>query len=371
MSQTKNTVTTISVLIAIVAVAWAVYASRHSGSAASPPGGGMPPAAAGGRGGPAALLPIPVVSAVVTRESLSRELKALGTARANEAIDLTAKTTNIVTAIRFKDGDRVAAGAVLVELDGAQVKAELAAAEAALTESLAQYRRARELLPTQALSQSQFDQIEALKNANAARVEAARARFADTVIRAPFAGRVGLRRISVGTLITPGTVITTLDDLSIIKVDFPITENQLTALRAGLGVTATAASFPGRRFAGRVSSVDSRIDASSRSVLVRAEFDNRDNSLKPGMLLNIELMRDELEAIVVQEEALVPEDKRQFVYVVKDGIAEKREVSIGARRPGKVQVTRGLEAGERVVVEGTIRLRESSPVRDLAVEART
>lgn len=363
MSQSKTTVTTISVIVAVIAVGWAIYASRHPSSSAGMPGGP-------GRGGSAALLPIPVVTAEVTRESLARELKALGTARANEAAELTAKTSNIVTAVRFRDGERVSAGTILVELDGAQVKAELAAAQAAYSESLAQHRRARELLPTQVISQSQFDQIEANHNANAARVEAARARLADTVIRAPFAGRVGLRRVSVGTLITPGTVITTLDDVARIKVDFPIAEAHLTALRSGLLVTATAASHPGRRFEGRVATVDSRIEATSRSVMVRAEFANADDALKPGMLLNIELLRDPVDAIVIREEALVPEERRQFVYVVKDGVAEKREVAIGARRPGKVQVVRGLEVGERVVVEGTIRLRESTPVRDLASESR-
>lgn len=261
------------------------------------------------------------------------------------------------------------AGEVIVELDSAQARADLAAADAALTESKAQLKRAQELLPTQALSQSQFDQIVATQSANAARVDAARARLADTVIRAPFSGRVGLRRVSVGTLVSPGTVITTLDDSSLIKVDFGVPEVNLPALRVGLELAAESAAYPGRRFVGTVKSIDSRIDPVSRSVQVRAEIPNREGLLKPGMFLNVDLLRDARRAIVIPEEALVPEQNRQYVFVVKDGMAEKREVRIGSRRPGNVEIVEGLAVGERIVVEGTVKLREGGPVRDLAQDA--
>lgn len=387
MPNARNTVTLVSVLVALVSAGWAVYATRHAGSGGSPAMGGPPgmggPASAGasGRGGapgmggrpgmggpPGGAMPVPVVSQLVREQSLARELRALGTARANEAIEVTAKGANIVAAIRFTDGERVARGQVLVELDGAQVRAELAASVAALTESERQFDRAQELLPTQALSKSQYDQIVATKNANAARVDAARARLEDTVIRAPFAGRVGLRRVSVGSLISPGAIITTLDDTSIIKVDFAVPEAQLTALREGLAITASAGAYPGREFSGRVTSVDSRVDPTSRSVLVRAALPNPDGALKPGMFLNILLLRDPRTAVVIPEEALVPEQAKQYVFVVRGAMAEKREVRIGARRPGSVEVLEGLKAGERVVIEGTVKLRDSGPVRDMAAD---
>jgi membrane fusion protein (multidrug efflux system) len=323
----------------------------------------MGPGAAMGGG-----LPVPVKSLAVSQQDLTRELKALGTAGSNEAVEITAKALNLVTAIRFRDGERVNRGDVLVELDSAQARADLAAATAALTESTSLYERSRELLPTQALSKSQFDQIEAAKKANQARVDAARAKLEDVAIRAPFSGRVGLRRVSVGSLITPGTVITTLDDTSIIKVDFGVPEIDLTSLRAGLPITAQSAAYPGRRFAGRVSSVDSRVDPNTRAVLVRAEVPNAEGLLKPGMFLNIVLERDQRRALVIPEEALVPEQNRQFVFVVADGKAIKREVRIGARRPGSVEIADGLAAGERIVVEGTVRLRDGSLVRDLALD---
>jgi len=332
--------------------------------------GGAPEMRSGRPGGgpPGAGMPISVVSRKVSLQPIARELRALGTARANEAVEITAKTSNIVAAIRFSDGGAVAKGAVLVELDSAQARADLAAAQAALTESNSQYQRAMELLPTQSLSKSQFDQIVAARAANAARVDAAKARLEDTVIRAPFSGRVGLRRVSVGSLISPGTVITTLDDASVIKIDFAIPENNLTALRAGLPVTAGSTAYPSRVFKGRVTSLDSRIDATSRSVLVRAAIPNGDGALKPGMFLNVELLRDQRNGIVIPEESLVPEQNRQFVYVVVNGNAQKREVRTGLRRPGSVEIIEGLAQGERIVVEGTVKLREGGPVRDLAAQ---
>jgi membrane fusion protein (multidrug efflux system) len=312
-------------------------------------------------------MPTPVVSAEVREQPLARELKALGTAGANEAVEITSKTSNIVTAVRFRDGQRVQRGAVLVELDSAQARADLAAADAALTESTSLYNRSRELLSTQAVSKSQFDQIEATKKANAARVAAAQAKLEDTVIRAPFSGRVGLRRISVGSLINPGAIITTLDDTSVMKVDFAVPENFLSQLREGLALTANSTAYPGRRFTGRISSVDSRIDPVSRSVTVRAEVPNPESLLKPGMFLNVEIVRDRRNALVVPEEALVPEQNKQFVFVVAGDKAQKREVRIGARSPGSVEVLSGLSLGERVIVEGTVKVREGGSVRDLAM----
>jgi len=365
MSSARNPIVIVSLLLAVLSSGWAIHATRQAGSPAA--GMGAPGGASSAGGGPpGAGRPIAVVSREVSLQAVARELRALGTARANEAVEITAKTSHIVAAIRFSEGGRVAKGAVLVELDSAQARADLAAAQAALTESNSQYQRAMELLPTQSLSKSQFDQIVATRAANAARVDAAKARLEDTVIRAPFSGRVGLRRVSVGSLISPGTVITTLDDTSVIKVDFAIPENNLTALRAGLPVTVGSSAYQGRVFKGRVTSLDSRINATSRAVLVRAEIPNGDGALKPGMFLNVELLRDQRNGIVIPEESLVPEQNRQYVYVVVNGNAQKREVRTGLRRPGSVEIVQGLRVGERIVVEGTVKLRDSGPVRDLA-----
>jgi membrane fusion protein (multidrug efflux system) len=291
-------------------------------------------------------------------------IEAIGTANANEAVSVTSKTSNIVTAIHFSDGELVRAGDVLVELDRGSVTADLAAATAAFEESRSQFNRSRELVATQVVSKAQYEQLEATMKANEARMAAAQSRLTDTYIRAPFSGRVGLRRVSLGTLINPGTVITTLDDISSVKVDFAVPEVYVAQLRNGQAVQARTNAWPGRVFTGKVLSVDSRIDPTTRSVIVRAAVPNRDAALKPGMFLTVSVSQEHRPALVIPEEALVPEQARQFVYVVDGATVAKREVSLGRREPGFVEVTDGLAVGDLVVVEGTLKLRDGAPIRD-------
>jgi membrane fusion protein (multidrug efflux system) len=254
-------------------------------------------------------------------------------------------------------------GEVLVELDGEQARADLAIAEAALKESTSQYHRSRELYTTKVLSDAQLEQIEATFRSNEARVAAARSRLSDTVIRAPFAGRMGLRRISVGSLVSPGAVITTLDDTSRIKLDFTIPETYVAAIRPGLEIQARSPAYPGESFDGQVASVDSRVDPNTRSVMVRALLPNASGKLKPGMYLTVHLKRSESDVLLIPEEALVPEQGDVYVFVVQDGRVAKRRVQIGQRRIGAVQVTDGLVAGEIVVTEGTQKLRDGASVQ--------
>jgi membrane fusion protein (multidrug efflux system) len=334
---------------------------------------GGPPAAAA-RGGPGAVAPaggagggfsqraVAVVAVPVSAAKIDFEIEALGTARANESVEVTAKVVNQVAAVRFTEGQQVRRGDVLVELDSEQERADLAAAEAALAESRSLYRRSRELYSTKVLSDSQIEQIEATYKANEARVASARARVADTVIRAPFDGRVGLRRVSVGSLISPGTVITTLDDTSTIKLDFTIPETFLAAVQPGLEITARSVAFPDDRFAGKVASIDSRVDPATRAVTVRAMLPNPRGLLKPGMFLTVRLSRGEIDALLVPEQALVPEQGDVFVFVVQGESVAKRKIRLGQRRVGDVQVVEGLAPGELVVTEGTQKLRDGAAV---------
>ena len=346
----------------LVAFAWHVSLERAKRAPASPP-----PAAQASSGKPAAAPasrdPVGVVVATVRLERLDQVIEALGTARANESVDVTAKVSNLVTAVHFGEGQPVARGALLVELDGAQARAQVAIAQAALTESQSQYKRSRELYSTRALSESQLDQIEATLRSNEARLAVAEAQLADTQIRAPFAGRTGLRRVSVGSLVNPGTVITTLDDTGTIKLDFTVAETYLSALAPGLSISAHSAAYPDRTFEGRISSVDSRVDPNTRSVIVRAAVPNGDGLLKPGMFLTVRISRGAADALVIPEQALVPEQGDVFVFVVVDGKAEKRLVRIGQRRVGSVQVVQGLAEGDSVVTEGTQKLRDGVAVK--------
>jgi membrane fusion protein (multidrug efflux system) len=357
MSEQRNLVTPISVAVAVLCAAWAIYATQHK-----PQAGAAEPQGAAARGN----APATVMLAPVRSERLSQQIEALGNARANESVDVSSKTSNVVTEIRFRDGESVRRGQVLVQLDDAQTRADVATAQAVLTESESQYNRSRELMNTQALSKSSFDQLEGTVKANRSRLSAATARLGDTVIRAPFSGRVGLRRVSVGTLISPGDVITTLDDTSIIKLDFSVPENLLATMREGLSVRASAPAFPGRSFVGKVASIDSRVDVNTRSVTVRALLANEDGALKPGMFLSVSLAKDERAVLIIPEEALTPEAERQYVFVVADGRASRREVRIGGRSPGSVQVLAGLKEGEQVVVEGTQKIRDGAEVEAIS-----
>jgi membrane fusion protein, multidrug efflux system len=310
--------------------------------------------------------PVGVVTALPVVRPLGVEIEAVGTAIANEAVEITSKVSNTVTAIRFAEGQRVRRGTVLVQLDSAQARAELAEAEASLAQSRNQYARGQDLSAQQALSGAELDQLEAALKTSQARVAAAQARLNDTVIRAPFDGRTGFRRVSVGGLVAPGTIITTLDDDSVIKLEFTVPQTFLYALSEGLPVEAMTSGLPGRTFEGRVATLGSRIDPVSRSIGVRAELPNPKGELKPGMFMNVRLSGPERPAMLVPEAALVPEQGRTYVFVMADGTASRREVTTGRRNPGQVEIVAGLKEGERVIVAGSQKVRDGTPIAEAA-----
>lgn len=320
---------------------------------------------------------LPVVAAaqgpgVVVAEALVKRfpltVEAPGNALANESVDIRPQIVERVSAIRFEEGQQVEAGAVLVELENSEVIATVAAAKAALEESRSQLRRAQELYKKQSVSTSELEQLTARRDADRAALDLAEARLAETVVRAPFSGRLGLRRISPGSLVGPDTVITTLDDTETIKIDFDVPETALARLAPGLSVSALSAAWPDDLFTGQVASVDTRVDPVSRTVTVRANLPNDEGKLRPGMFLTVTLLKDDVEALVIPEEAVVPETSRQFVLVLgPENIVEKREIFTGRRRPGEVEVIDGLASGERVIAEGTQKARPGQPVRVLGV----
>jgi membrane fusion protein, multidrug efflux system len=323
---------------------------------------------AGGPGGPGRLS-VAVVAAQPELKDFAQEVEALGTVRANESVDITAKVADRIAAIHFVEGQQVRKGDVLVELDNEEARADLAAAQAAETDSRSQFKRSQELYQTMALSEAQLDQIKATLLADEARVAAARSRVNDRVIAAPFAGRVGLRNVSVGGLVSPGTVITTLDDLSVVKLDFAVPEVFLASLKRGLTLQAQSTAYPGETFRGKVDSVDTRIDPTTRAIAVRALVDNRDGRLRPGMFMTLRLVRSEGQALMLPERAIVPENDQHFVYVVDAGKAVKRAVEIGRRRPGEVEILDGLTAEDSVIIDGTLNVRDGVEVRVQPVAA--
>lgn len=305
-----------------------------------------------------------VVVAQATIKPFPLSAEALGNARANESVEIRPEITAAIVGISFEEGQYVERRTVLVRLQDSEPLADVAAARAALVDSESQYRRASELFKTRVVSESQLEQLEAQRDADLAAVKAAEARLEQTVIRAPFAGRLGLRRVSLGTIVSPSTVITTLDDTSRIKLDFDVPEVFLSRLQPGLTVAAHSAAWPDSRFEGRVTTIDTRVDPVSRTVTVRALLPNEEGHLLPGMFLTVTLLKEDVRSLLIPEEAIVPERSRQFVFVVgEDNVVERREIRTGRRRPGEVEVLEGLTAGERVITEGTQKARAGEPVR--------
>ncbi|MBI1779738.1 MAG: efflux RND transporter periplasmic adaptor subunit [Proteobacteria bacterium] len=307
---------------------------------------------------------VPVNVKPVRLGPIDDSIEAVGTALANESITVTAKTAGMVKAVRFTDGQSVKAGTVLLELDDRETLAELDAGKAAREQARVALERARALLGTGNAPQSRVDDLEGQFRSTDARARMSESRLNDLRIVAPFSGKLGLRRVSVGTLISPGTVITSLDDIDTIKLSFAVPETALAKVKPGSAVAASASAYPGQPFKGTVTVVDSRVDPVSRSSEVRAEIPNLEGALKPGMFLTVQLTLGRREnAMLVPEECLVPEGTRQYVYVVADGKAVKTEVKIGLRRQGDVEIVGGLKNTDSVVTAGVQKIRDGTPVR--------
>lgn len=309
--------------------------------------------------------PTPVIVASAYTDQFVDRVEAIGTLRANETITLASTVTETVTAINFTDGQRVKKGDVLVEMTDNEEKALLDQQRALVNEAEKQLKRAQELAKTGAASASVLDQANRDAVQSRAGLAALASRLQDHIIVAPFDGVLGLRNISVGALLQPGTKITTLDDDSVMKLDFAVPSVFLPTLHPGVEIIAKASGFD-EEFKGEVSAVDSQIDEATRSVIVRAIIPNTDSKLKPGLLMTVELLKNPRKAVGIPENAILPEGRKQFVFVVDTSqnppVVEKREITVGARREGDLEVTLGLKEGEKVIVQGTMMVRDGGPV---------
>ncbi|WP_414829768.1 efflux RND transporter periplasmic adaptor subunit [Alteromonas sp. H39] len=309
--------------------------------------------------------PTPVKAEQVKRVPFPVTIEALGTANANESVTLTAQEADIVSEVMFEDGETVEAGQLLIQLNNEEELARIEELEANIEEARRQLDRVQNLRASSAASEQLFDEQQARVKALRAQLDVAKAQLRNLQVRAPFAGLLGIRAVSKGSLIRPADVITTLDDTSVMKVDFSVAENHLASLAPGQRITASSVAYPGASFDGTISTIDSRVDPVSRSVLVRAIIDNEDGRLRPGMLLQITVEKRVLDALVVPEKALVPVQDKQFVFVVEGEAVRETEVTLGERKPGLVQIIDGLSEGELVVTEGTLRVRDGSKVNVL------
>ena len=298
-------------------------------------------------------------------------LEAIGTARANESVTITAKVTDTVSNVRFNDGDVVQRGDVLVELTNEEESALLAEAEANVKDAQTQYDRLADLLIQRSVPVSQVDEASARLQAAIARQNSIEARLQDRLIRSPFSGLLGFRSVSTGTLLTATTPITTLDDISVIKLDFSVPEVHLGRLKVGQDVIAMSDAFPDREFPAEVRTIGSRIDATTRAAIVRAHINNEDSALRPGMLLRVRVVIDQHNVVMVPETSLQQRGDRVFVFLVEEGFARIKEIQIGTRQNGWVQVTTGLSEGDPVISEGVIKVRDNVPVRVLGQPGST
>ena len=307
----------------------------------------------------------PVRATVASMQTMPITIEALGTATANESVTITAQVTDTVQAVYFDDGEEVEAGKVLVQLNNREEYARIAELKANIDEAKRQYARIEDLRQSSAASEQLLDEQQARVKGLEAQLDIARAQLSDLQISAPFAGVLGVRSVSKGALVRPADVITTLDDISVIKVDFSIAENHLASLAVGQTISATTTAYPNESFSGTISHIDTRLDPISRAIKVRANIDNSDKRLRPGMLMTIVVEKRVLNTLVLPEKTLVPVQDKQFVYVVENDIAIQKEVAIGERRPGKVHILSGISEGDVVITEGTLRVRDQSPVNVL------
>lgn len=306
--------------------------------------------------------PTGVFVANVEKKNIVDTIEALGTLQSNENIVLTSTVTELITAIHFDDGQLVSKGDILLEMDAAEEQAELNAERAVYEEAKKQLERIEPLVKRGAASQSVLDERTREMNTSKARIEAIQSRINQRIIKAPFDGVIGLRQVSVGTLLQPGTVITTLDDTSTMKLDFNVTELYIPALQKNAVLKAYTKTYPDKIFNAQITAVDARIDPVTRSVTARAFLDNSDGLLKPGMLMRVNLEKNPRDALIIPEEAVISNSDANYVYRVDNETAVKKNVELGTRQQGKIEVLSGLEDGEKIVTHGAIKINDGAAV---------
>jgi membrane fusion protein (multidrug efflux system) len=347
-------------VVALGAIAY--YANRAPATVQGEAGKGGPPAGAAGKG--AGGVAVSVETAPVATARLQDDVVAIGTLRSNESVVVRPEISGRISEIGFTEGGRVEKGQLLVALDSSVHAAEVQQAKANLALAETNFRRTTDLERDKFVAATAKDQsLNALRvaQANVALVEA---RLAKTQIRAPFAGVIGIRQVSVGDYVKEGQDLVTLEDISSLKVDFRLPEVMLSDLKRGQTVEVASDAMPNRTYAATLEAIDPLVDQNGRAVILRARLKNTEGQLRPGMFVRTRLILEErANALTVPEEALMPSGADQYVYKVVDGKAARVQVKTGLRRGSQVEVTAGLQAGDVVVTAGQIKLREGAAVR--------
>lgn len=316
------------------------------------------------KGKPAQQQAISVEVEEVQIASIDRAIEAVGTLVSNESVILSPEIAGRIVKISFEEGQGVKKGQVLLQLDDAIARAELLQAETSLTLSKANYSRAIKLFEQSAESGSVRDEALAKRDTDQAAVELAKAKLDKMFITAPFDGIAGLRSVSVGDYVSPGQNMVNIENINPLKIDFKIPEIYLGTLKIGQKVEVLVDAFPDRNFQGEVYAINPLIEASGRTVSLRALLPNEEDILRPGLFARVRLVQDtKQDAIFIPEEAIVPQAEGVIVYKIADGRAIPAAVKTGTRRKGAVEITQGLQKGDVIVTAGQMKLRPDSPIK--------
>ena len=313
-----------------------------------------------------------VIVSQVEDQTFKDQVEALGTLRANESVELMSTVTERVKAVHFDDAQRIKKGTLLLEME---IEEELAALEeqnAILAEAKKRVKRFTPLIAKGAVSETNLDNAKLEVATANARINAIKSHIDERRIVAPFDGLIGLRNISVGAMLGSGTTIATIHDDSVMKLDFSLPSLFLSSLKPGIKIKAKTDAFPKKVFYGEVSHLDNQVDPVTRTISVRALIDNADHSLKTGLLMQVTLEINVRQALMIPEEALIPNGDKNFVLAViekeKIKTVEKRLVKTGVREPGKVEVLSGLLADDLVVTHGTMKAKPGKPIIIQAIQ---
>jgi membrane fusion protein (multidrug efflux system) len=324
-----------------------------------------PPAAAAGapaKGGAPAGVAVEAIK--VSMAKLPQALTAVGSLRSDETVIVRPEIAGRIAQILFREGERVAKGAVLVKLDDSVQQADLDKARANLVLSKSKFDRAEDLRKQGFISSQARDEAENNLKVAQADVELMQARLSKLALHAPFAGTIGLRSVSLGEYVKEGQDIVNLESIDPLKVDFRVPEAALSQVRDGQTLQVTLDAIPDRAYDGRVYAINPLIDANGRAVVIRAQVSNRDGKLRPGMFARVRLFTAEVkDSALVPEESLFPVGDDKYVYKVVDGKALRQRVEIGQRRDGKVEITSGLGVNDVVVTAGHQKIRDGAAVK--------
>ena len=367
--MTKTTGLTLAVVGMLAVGGGGYWYGTQSGAAKSGAPGTVAPAATGGAakgGGPGGPGPqaVTVEAVKVAVMPMPQSITAVGSVRSDESVTLRPEVTGRIAEIRFREGQNVAKGAVLVKLDDSVTGADAEQARANLWLAKSKSERAAELHQKGFVSAQAKDEAEGGLRVAKATLQSAEARLAKMEIRAPFSGVIGLRQVSVGDYVKDGQDMVNLESIDSLKVDFRVPETFLRRVQVGQSMQLQLDAIPGKTYDGKVLAINPLVDAAGRSIVIRAVIRNNNAALRPGMFARVRLLTDEkTDSMVIPEQALVPQGEDQYVFKVVDGRAQRAKVEIGQRRGGKVEIVQGLAPVDIVVTAGQLKIRDGTAVR--------